>query len=149
MALITAQQVKDRVDNRDLDTNLITTELIEMAEKKHLRPILTKDLYDALVADTVTYADLLAVCLDPLAWFVYFEIMGVYYISVTEQGLKFNQSERQNNISQIDYEKLKTWAYQTAMTFFDELEEHLENEDYTSFDTVKKIDTKILGGILL
>ena len=127
----------------------MTDELIVMAQIKHLRPILTKDLYNALVADTVTYADLLDVVLEPLAWFVYYELMLIYYVSITEQGMKFTSAQYTSNISNFDFEKLKAWGYQSAMAYYSDITEHLSDNNYPLFESGKKLKTKIIGGMIL
>jgi len=147
--LITASEVKQRVDNRDLDKTLITAKFIELAELKHIRPILTKALYNDVIANEANYTALIALVKEALAWFVYFELSHTYYISVTEQGFKFTQAQNTTNIKDTDLSKFKTWIYQNATMRMEDVTENLEDERYTLFDASKKITTKIIGGIIL
>jgi hypothetical protein len=52
MQFVTAQQViNNTFTNTNTDTNLIKTTTIEQTQIKHLKPVLTKDLYDLIVTE--------------------------------------------------------------------------------------------------
>jgi hypothetical protein len=149
MAIITASEIKSKVDNRDLDTNLMTESLILMAQEKHIKPVLTEDLYNAFIADTSGYSDLLPIVKNALSWFVYWELMLVYYVSVTEQGFKFPNAQFTQNVGVDQYDSLKGWAYQTATKYVKDINENISDENYSLYDSSKKLQTTIIGGIIL
>lgn len=148
-ALITASEVAIQVSNRSLDQSLITDELIESAQYKHIRPILTKELYYAVIAIPADYTTLIASFSTALCYFVYFELLPKLYVNDGEIGLRHTIGRDSQVISKETFNLLQAAAYQTATAYLTELYEHLEDNIYTSFNGNEVITNKIIGGVLI
>ncbi len=88
MALITAAEVMTIVSTRNLDAGHILPAEIAIAENDYIKAAIGGDLYDAVVADVVTYADFIEDYIQPvLAYGILSNIWNRLSVEVTDRGI--------------------------------------------------------------
>jgi len=162
--LITAAKVIELAFTRkNTDPLLIKTQFIEIAQEEHIRPILTDDLYDDIVAknDASTLAGkdliLLEQFIQPaLAFYVKFEALPEINMNTGSKGTRQLGDEVSSASSSKDradlYAKVKSHAdtLRNKITRFIEDEDNID--DFTPLYVRSKNvsnSTSFLGGIVV
>jgi hypothetical protein len=146
--------------NKSTDTALLKTQLIEIAQEEHIRPILGQDLYDLIVAENETQvytglnATLHTTYIKPcLAFYVKFEALPDMNMNTTSKGIISNNSEFGSQVSSAQRAELSIKVRSHADTLRDKMIRYIEDNptSFTLYSTVENITTnnKFLGGIVL
>jgi len=130
MALITKSEVISRAfTNANMDSHLIKSTFIEIAELNHLRPFLGKDLYNACSGGQyVTLVN--GYIKDYLAFCVKFEILPDITYNTTSQGVVDNIADFTSPVSEKKLNYLRQETYKKAETFKKKM--HLYLDDNSS-----------------
>jgi len=157
---VTAQQViTNAFTNTKTDTNLIKTTTIEQTQLKHLKPVLTEDLYDLIVTEN-NASSLSAVnqtlfdtyIVPAMYWFVKYDVILDSHLKSNSKGVNrsfgdFNEQGTNNDLSHV-----MTSAFMTGLRILERMTEYIEDNDtdyptYTSSENVLN-DVNIRGGII-
>ena len=152
--LITALEVITTCfTNKSTDTALLKTQLIEIAQEEHIRPILGQDLYDLIVAenDAQVYTGLNATL--HTTFYVKFEALPDMNMNTTSKGIISNNSEFGSQVSSAQRAELSIKVRSHADTLRDKMIRYIEDNptSFTLYSTGENITTnnKFLGGIVL
>lgn len=161
MALITAAEVITAAFNRSIGTELILDSVIEAAEWKYIRPALTENLYDEVVADPAgaNYTTLVDDYLQPcLAQFVKYMAYDEIIIKVTDLGAFQANEQNSNAISNATKNDGKDSVLEIANSLANKMVDYINQQvldDVTAFsDHYKDLtdvvtEDEIIGGIFI
>ncbi len=130
MALITpAETITRAFTNANMDTYLIKSTFIEIAELNHVKPFLGEDLYNAVVGGQ--YVTLVNEYIkDYLAFCVKFEVLPDITYNTTSQGVVENLADFTNPVSEKKLNYLRQETYKKAETFKKKMHNYLDdNQD--------------------
>ena len=156
--IITAGDVFYYTTNSRVNTdNIINDSWITLAQYRHIKPILTDDLFDAYIATKIaresTY-DALDMFLKPcLAHYVLLDNIDRIYIQVTDNGLyKINQQNGTTQATEIELQSVKSTLKADARAWATLLTDYL-NDNYESNVLYDKGDSlyntiKVAGGLI-
>ncbi|MDF9800778.1 hypothetical protein OKW21_006041 [Catalinimonas alkaloidigena] len=134
MNLITASEVKQLTTiEQNLSDDLIFPQ-ISIAQEKHIKPILGKDLYNALIENPANYPELYEQIKTPLAFWVYYESALFLWLRMTNKGLVKRTSEYAENISGEDFKFFRSEIREYAKEFTAILIRHLEESSYELYN---------------
>jgi len=127
MALITATEVVNKAfTNANMDTHLIKSTFIEIAELNHVKPFLGEDLYDACVqGGYITLVN--GYIKDYLAFCVKFEVLPDISYNTTSQGVVENFAEFTNPINEKKLNYLRQETYKKSETFKKKMHSYLDD----------------------
>lgn len=151
-ALMTAVEVRDTAFSRKVETDKIKESLIEGVQGKHFIPVLGEDLYDAILADTASYAALIAKIKPALAYMVKYYLLPEVYSEISTTGLgmitgKNNQKASREEL--IDQQKAALDAYSLQANLLTKFLNDNE-EDYPLYYSGSNPENTIIeaGGII-
>jgi len=129
--------VKHSFQDKNFKDALIKDYLIKIAQEKHIKPILTIDLYDEIIAqlNTVpqTVSTLNQVLLDfiepALAFFVKAEALPDIMTQVTSKGIMLNNTEFSTAVTDKQRADLRATIFDHAHVLAALLTAHLNHED--------------------
>jgi len=115
---------------------LIKDFVIEVAQERYIKPVLTKDLYDEIItqiqpAGTVTALNQVLIDLiEPaLAFFVKAEALPDIMAQLTTKGLMINNTEFSASATDKQRADLRTNTFDQAQVLLAKLTEHLNDID--------------------
>lgn len=158
MALMTITEVKSAAFTRTVDDIQFKDSDIEIAEFKYIRPVLTENLYNAVVADTSTYSTLITTYVKPcLAYYVKLITLEGFYTELSDRGINHLQGQNTQTVSsqaRSDFKEeilLKARALEEKMLDYVNEQYYDGNSDYTLFGTTGDIieEKQFLGGFLM
>ena len=144
----------------NIDTSLITDTYIEVSQEEHIRPILTKDLYNLIVTEndsqvfTGSNSTLLNDYIKPaLAFFVAADILIHLAIRTTNKGLMVNTSETSQSATREERIDIMTRYKEQGNTMLEKMQRYLD-DNLTTFPLYQNgssatITTNLKGGIIL
>ena len=147
--------------NDNVDTALIKELYIEISQEEHIRPILTQDLYDAIVTQkeegTLTTANttLMTYIKPALCFFVAVDIIPHLAIRTTNKGLMINTSETSEPATREERKDIQTRYREQGITMLEKMTRFIEHEDnlsdYPLYENGSSlsITTDLKGGIIL
>lgn len=157
--LVSAKEVIETAFlNDNVDPSLIKDSYIEISQEEHIRPILTQDLYDAIVAGSLNAANttLLNDYIKPaLCFFVAVDIIPHLAIRTTNKGLMINTSETSEAATREERKDIQTRYREQGITMLEKMVrfiEHTDNlSDYPLYENGSSsiITTDLKGGIIL
>jgi len=87
--MIQIADIIDKVYSRNIDVSHFKSEDVDLALQRYVRPNLGDDLYDAIVADQVTYADFInTFILQVVAYGVALDKFEVIRVAITDRGIQ-------------------------------------------------------------
>ena len=127
MALITpAETITRAFTNANMDTHLIKSTFIEIAELNHVKPFLGEDLYDAVVGGQ--YVTLVNDYIkDYLAFCVKFEILPDITYNTTSQGVVDYIADFTSPVNEKKLNYLRQETYKKAETFKKKMHLYLDD----------------------
>lgn len=157
MALITIAEVKTLAFTRIVDSIQFKDSDIEMAEFKHIRPVLTENLYNAVVADTVKYAALVAYVKPCLAYFVKYLTFESFYSEISDRGINHLTGQNINTVSNAARTDLKNEVLEKAKILQEKMLDYVNqqyftgNADYALFGNQTNVfpEKQFVGGFLV
>jgi hypothetical protein len=117
-ALMTASEVISAAFDRAVEEGKIQEALIEAIQQKHFVPVLGEDFYDAIIADTVTYAAVIAKLKPPLAYMVKYYVLPEIFSEASTTGIGFIEGPNNRKASReelADQQKAALDAYSLLM----------------------------------
>jgi len=158
MALITKAEIIDMsMTNKSTDPYLIKDSFITRAELDYIQPALGEDLYNLLLAGSLTGKNLIlynSYIKPAMAYFVKYLCLPDMYLNTTSSGLQINNREFSSSGTAKDRAELATSTMNMAVSFLNNGIKYIEHIDnYTYFTTYTtsnetKVNTRIIGGIL-
>jgi len=151
-ALLTKDEVITYAFTRKVDTVKIPDEILEVAQFRHLKPILGEDLYDLVVADPSSYSELVDYIKPFLAYHIKFYVLPIIWADISTTGV--NQITGNNRVTgtKDTLETARASALETAQLHADSLTEYLDDNEDTYEDYSKggnpENQVEILGGII-
>lgn len=138
------------INNKNFDyTNLIKDSYIEIAEYKHIKPILGAEFYDLVNTTPSSYATLVNTYLKKLiAYYTVYEAMPFLNLQITDKGIMVNNSEQASQASSEQRSELRSSLLSLAETLRNEMIEYMK-DDETNYESGDSETTRILGGIIL
>jgi len=133
-AIITPGDVFFYTTNSRVNTeSIINNSWIVLSQLRHIRPILTNNLYEAYIAAPADYSDLDDYIRPALAYFCLLDYIDKVHIKITDNGIY--KVVQQSNTAASDEEKqqLKSSLYADALMWAKELTSYL-NDNYASND---------------
>ena len=148
--------------NDTVDTSYFKDSYIEVCQEEYIRPVLTQDLYDAIVSqsalDTLTSVNstLLEDYIKPaLAFYVALDIVPHLSIKTTNQGLMVGSSETSNPATSQERSDIQTRYREQGNTMLEKMVRYIEHEDnlasYPLYENGSSsvITATLKGGIIL
>ena len=151
--LMTGAEVITLAFDRSVESTKIKDEVIASAQQRHIMPILGEDFYDAVVADTVTYADLITQIKPMLAQFVRYYSLPQIYVETGSVGMAIIQGQNRQQANNNDYEKQRQNALDLARLHGEVLRKWLEDNEssyplyFRGSNPQERV--KIRGGIIM
>lgn len=158
MALMTISEVKTAAYTRKVDDNQFKDSDIEMAQFKYIRPILTENLYNAVVADTASYTTLITSYIKPcLAYYVKYMTFESFYSEISDRGINHLTGDNFQTSSNAARTDLKNEVLEKARILAEKLTDyvtqryHAGDSLYTLYGNTTDVysEKKIIGGFLL
>ena len=158
--LITATEVVEQALVIDtIDLSFIKDSFIEISQEEHLRPILTQDFYDLLVAETNAQVFtgsneiLINDYIKPaLAFFVVADVILLIAMKINNKGVMVGDSETSNPASRQDRLDLNTRYKEQGQTLLNKMQRYLESNKnlFPLYENGSSsvVSTKIIGGII-
>lgn len=152
--------VKYCIPSKNFDTSLIKTTYIESAELQHIKPVLTKDLWDEIYtqyrSDTLSENNTVLVndYIKPaLAFYVLHTASPLIHIQHTSAGVQINNTEFSTSASSAQRAETQTAILKIADSFVNRMKEYIENNLtlFPQYSQGNNIDnnTSLVGGIIL
>ena len=157
---VTAQQViNNTFSSIKTDVNLIKITNIEQTQLKHIKPVLTEDLYDLIVSEN-NASSLSAVnqtifdtyIVPSMYWFVKYDVLIDVQYKSNSKGVNqgFGEFSSQGNNNELSYEMHSAFA--NGLKILERMTKHIEdnNTDYPTYNSGNNVlnDVKIRGGII-
>jgi hypothetical protein len=159
MALMTVAEVITAAYTRNVDTNQLKTSDIEMAQFEYIRPVLTENLYDLVVAaPTTTYSTLVTTYIKPcLAYFVKYLTFESFYTEVSDRGINHLTGDNIQTVSSQARSDAKAEVLHKAQILEEKLLDYVQaqyfdgDSDYTTFgqETDVYLEKQFVGGFLV
>ena len=157
-----ADVVKHAFNDSNFNDSLLKDFIIKASQEKHIKPILTKDLYDEIItqiqSDTVSVLNqpVLDLIEPALAFFVKAESLPDIFAQVTSKGVMINDTEFSASVSSAQRAEMKSATFGHAYTLSALITEFLNDEDnidnyplYQSDDLNVDNEIEKLGDILI
>lgn len=154
--------IKHAFTDTTFEDTILKDFVIKISQEKHIKPILTIDLYDEIIAqiqaDTVTPLNqtVLDLIEPALAFFVKAESLPDIFAQITSKGIMLNDTEFSSSVSSAQRGEIKSAAFDHAYTLSALITEYLEDEDqdgkYPLYEeTGTNVDNEVekLGDILI
>ncbi len=146
--IITASEVKGIAFTRVVADYLIPDSLIEVAQEKHIRPVLGDDLYDDVVDNPGDHTALLVYIKKALAWFVKFYCLPSIYVDLSTTGVKKVDTQGTSEGSEDNLGSLQQQALTAANSHIDSLKRYLKNNNYPLWVRPRGNNVEVIGGMV-
>jgi hypothetical protein len=132
MALMTSSEVISTAFNRTVATTQIKASDIEAAEWEYIRPILTENLYNEVIANTSTYSTLISTYIKPcLAYYTKSLIINDFMVDMSDRGLNQLQNTDAQPASGQLRSDLKEDTIKKAKILADKLLDYVQQRYFT------------------
>jgi|TARA_B100001094_G_scaffold332747_1_gene406243 hypothetical protein len=157
--LVTKNEVISSLANVNFDPNLITDDIIKIAEITHIEKVIGREFYEELVTQhdptgTLTTAnqtlmdDFLVRC---LSWFVRFETLNDLQYNTTGTGIMENIDDFSQAVSPKQFDLIKQDVYRKATLFLQDMLDYISDENninnYPTYKTSKYRDEDAMGDV--
>ena len=155
---MTIEQVKTAAFTRKVDNIQFKDSDIAAAEFEYIRPVLTENLYYAVVADTSTYSTLINNYISPcLAYYVKSLLVESFYTEVSDRGINHLQGQNTQTVSSQARTDYKAEVLKKAQIFEEKLKDYINqqyyegNADYTLYRNATDVipETDLTAGFLI
>lgn len=146
--MMTVGEIKAIAFSRTVADYLIQDSFIEIAQEKHIRPVLGDTLYEDVVANPGDHAALLVYIKKALAWFVKFYALPSIYIDISTTGVKQVQTQGTSQATDDNLGTMQQQALTVANQHVNIMVKYLKDQDYALWIRPKSDDIEILGGII-
>lgn len=154
--LVSQTEVLATLSNVNIDANLITTDVIKIAEITHLEKVIGREFYEELVTEhhnaTLSTAnqtlmdDYLVRC---LSWFVRFEILNDLQYQTTASGVMQNIDDFSQSVSPKQFDLIKQDVYRKATLFLQDMLDFISNKNninnYLTYKNSQRKDEDAYG----
>ena len=151
-ALLTDNEILTLAFAREIDVKRVPTGLVEALQLKHVKPILQKDFYNALIAAPTSYTSLVAKIKPYLAYMAKYYILPDIYVESSNSGVNRIQGNNRQNANSSELGLLLDQTLKLADIFLDQLNEFLyDNQtDYPLYvhSLNKSAGIEIVGGMI-
>lgn len=165
MALVTQSEIKALMVNPAFDETLIKTNHIDEAQIKHLKPLLSDNLYHAVVASPASYSALISgetytnsegytrvyrglknfICYASL-----YNVMKFFLAQIAKQGIVRTNTETSSNTTASEFTQLREFYFSEMNLMKKEIKEYLEDKyEGNILYSPKQCQKEFYGGILL
>lgn len=137
--MITAGDIFFYATNNRVNTEgIIKDSMITLSQLRHIKPILTEDLYDAYISSPSTYADLDTYLKPCLAYFCLLDNFDVVHMKITDSGVyKVGARNGTTTVTDNEREMVKVSIREDAREWGGLLTEYL-NDNYEDNDLFDK-----------
>jgi hypothetical protein len=145
--------------NINTDTNLVKSETIAESQIKHLKPVLTEDLYDLIV--TENNASSLSAAnqtifdnyiVPALKWFVKYDVMLDTTLKSNSKGVNRAFGDFSAQGDNTDMSHVMTTAFMNGLRIMERMTEYIEDnsDDYSTYNSGENVlnDVSFRGGII-
>lgn len=139
---------------RNMSQTKLLDNVVEAAEYKYIRPVLTENLYNAMVADIANakYLILLAYCKNALAWWVKYTVLPEIFTEISDTGVHQINANNAQTVTDQRFIEVRANTADIAQMHTDRITEYL-NDNYATFSEYlpsKNPDSniEIAGGII-
>lgn len=166
--LVTKVEVKSSLANLNFDSNLITDDIIKIAEITHIEKVIGREFYEELVtqhdptgslsaANQTLMDDYLVRC---LSWFVRFETLNDLQYNTTGSGIMENIDDFSQAVSPKQFDLIKQDVYRKATLFLQDMLDFMNDENninnyptyknsiYKDRDAMGDVSANKQGGII-
>lgn len=154
--LVSQTEVLATLSNVNIDANLITTDVIKIAEITHLEKVIGREFYEELVtehhnanlstANQTLMDDYLVRC---LSWFVRFEILNDLQYQTTASGVMQNIDDFSQSVSPKQFDLIKQDVYRKATLFLQDMLDFISNKNninnYLTYKNSQRKDEDAYG----
>ena len=157
---VTATQViANAFTNTNTDTNLIKTTTIEQTQLKHLKPVLTEDLYDLIVTEnnatnlSASNTTIFNTYIVPaMYWFVKYDVLVDMQYRSNSKGVNSAFGEFSSTGTNNDLSAVMMSSFMTGLKILERMTVYIEDNStsyatYTSSENVLN-SVSIRGGII-
>jgi hypothetical protein len=157
---VTAQQViSNAFTNIKTDPNLVKANSIEHTQIKHLKPILTKDLYDLIVAENNTSSLSTAnqtifdnYIVPAMYWFVKYDVLLDAHLKSNSKGVNRSFGDFNDQGTNDDLSHVMTHAFMNGLRYMERMTEYIQDNDtdYSTYNRGENVlnEVSIRGGII-
>jgi len=155
---MTITEVKSAAYTRLVDDIQFKDSDIEIAEFKYIRPILTENLYNYVVANNGSYTTLIDTYIKPcLAYYVKYITLEGFFTELSDRGINHLQGQNQQTVSSQARSDYKAETLLKARTLEEKLTDYIQglyyagNTDYTLYGDSSDVYTEdqFVGGFLM
>ncbi len=156
--LITKAEIITLAYNRKIDENQIKDAVIDSAEFKYIRQILTENFYDYVVANTSTFTTLIDDYIKPcLAYFVKYLAFNDFFVEISDRGAFNLNADNANVISNATRTDTEAKILQVANIKAEKLTDYIKkqdlanNTDYVLYNDMTDVQTEdeIVAGFFI
>lgn len=134
--LVTQSEVLATLSNVNIDSALITTDVIKIAELTHIEKVIGREFYEELVTEhhnaTLTAANLTLMndyLIRTLSWYVRFEILNDLQYQTTASGVMQNIDDFSTAVSPKQFDLIKQDVYRKASLFLQDMLDFISNKN--------------------
>jgi len=128
---MTEAEVVSAAFYRSIDTDKIDANMIEAVQVHHIYPVLGKDFYNAVDADTSGYAAVITQVKPMLAYLVKYYVLAKLHVETGTVGMARIQGQNRTPATQNDYEKQRMDALEMAELHGEKLKKWLYDNEST------------------
>jgi len=145
--LVTSVDVKLCIASSNFDADLITKDIIKLAEITHIEKTIGREFYEELVtqhdsagtlsaANQILMDDYMTRC---LSWFVKLEVLNDVMFNTTSSGVMQNIDDFSQGVSPKQFDLIKQDVYRKANLFLQDMLDYMNDEfNIANFPTYKK-----------
>ena len=151
MALMTVNEVIAYSFNRSVAETQIRAEDIDVAEWKYIRPILTNEFYEAVIASPASsdYTTLMKFIKPCLAYFTKYKVVNTMSLELSSRGGFQLNADTATPISDQQRYDYQAETLDSAVTLGSMLLNHILDEDYSLYSGVTGTAYQNIGGFLV
>jgi hypothetical protein len=143
--LVSQAEVISTLSSVNIDADLITTDVIKIAEITHIEKVIGRAFYEELViqhaAATLTTANQTLMddyLVRTLSWFVRFEILNDLQYQTTASGVMQNIDDFSQAVSPKQFDLIKQDVYRKASLFLQDMLDFISNkQNINNYPTYK------------
>ena len=154
--LVTQTEVLATLSNVNIDANLITTDVIKIAEITHIEKVIGREFYEELVTQhhnaglsTANQTLMDDYLVRTLSWFVRFEILNDLQYQTTASGVMQNIDDFSTAVSPKQFDLIKQDVYRKATLFLQDMLDFISNKNninnYLTYKNSQRKDEDAYG----
>jgi len=149
MALITAEETVQIAFNRQIDASLIKDADIDVAEWKYIKPLLTDDLYEDVIANESSYTNLLKFIKRALAFYLKAIIIDDIAYELGDRGGFQLQADDAVPITNEGRRAMKQSSLMKANELASIALNYVIKQEYEKYERGATLRSKQIGGFLI